>query len=70
LGPKRGTNCFLPDNGYHSTKLIDVFSQYKFLNPEIFGQSFYVFRNRYFDMVGYGNHTPVAEEVNGTGFDA
>ena len=42
-----------------TNKAIDVFSQYKFLNPEIFGQSFYVFRNRYFDMVGYGNHTPV-----------
>jgi len=42
-----------------TNKAIDVFSQYKFLNPEIFGQSFYVFRNRYFDMVGYGSHTPV-----------
>jgi SNF2 family DNA or RNA helicase len=40
-------------------KEIDVFSQYKFLNPGIFGNSFYAFRNRYFDMVGYGNHTPV-----------
>ena len=37
---------------------IDVFSQYRYLNPEIFGNSFYAFRNRYFDMVGYGNHTP------------
>jgi len=42
-----------------TNKAIDVFSQYKFLNPAIFGQSFYVFRNRYFDMVGYGNHTPI-----------
>lgn len=42
-----------------TNKAIDVFSQYKFLNPAIFGQSFYVFRNRYFDMVGYGQHTPV-----------
>ncbi len=42
-----------------TNKAIDVFSQYKFLNPTIFGPSFYVFRNRYFDMVGYGNHTPV-----------
>lgn len=37
---------------------IDVFSQYRYLNSTIFGTSFYVFRNRYFDMVGYGNHTP------------
>jgi SNF2 family DNA or RNA helicase len=39
-----------------------VFSQYKFLNPSIFGQSFYAFRNKYFDMVGYGNHTPVLKK--------
>ena len=38
---------------------LDVFSQYRFLNPQIFGTSFYTFRNRYFDMGGYGNHTPV-----------
>ncbi len=37
---------------------LDVFSQYRFLNRRVFGDSFYVFRNRYFDMVGYGNHTP------------
>ena len=42
-----------------TNKAIDVFSQYKFINPTVFGQSFYTFRNRYFDMVGYGNHTPV-----------
>lgn len=42
-----------------TNKAIDVFSQYKYLNPTIFGNSFYSFRNRYFDMVGYGNHTPV-----------
>ena len=38
---------------------IDVFSQYKFVNPQIFGSSFYAFRNRFFDMTGYGLHTPV-----------
>ena len=42
-----------------TNKAIDVFSPYKFLNPTVFGNSFYAFRNRYFDMVGYGNHTPV-----------
>lgn len=45
-----------------TNKAIDVFSQYKFINPSIFGQSFYVFRSRYFDMVGYGNHTPVLKK--------
>ncbi len=42
-----------------TNKEIDVFSQYRFINSDIFGTSFYAFRNRYFDMVGYGNHTPV-----------
>lgn len=46
-----------------TNKAIDVFSQYKFLNPGIFGQSFYAFRNRYFDMTGYGNHTPVLKKA-------
>jgi len=41
-----------------TNRAIDIFSQYKFLNPTVFGNSFYSFRNRYFDMVGYGNHTP------------
>lgn len=45
-----------------TNKAIDVFSQYKFTNPAIFGQSFYAFRSRYFDMVGYGNHTPVLKK--------
>lgn len=49
-----------------TNKAIDVFSQYKFMNPAVFGQSFYSFRNRYFDMVGYGNH-PGHEAFDGTG---
>jgi len=42
-----------------TNKPVDVFSQYKFADPRVYGPSFYLFRNRYFDMVGYGNHTPV-----------
>ena len=38
---------------------LDAWSQYRFVNPAIFGTSFYVFRGRFFDMVGYGNHIPV-----------
>lgn len=45
-----------------TNKAIDVFSQYKFIDPTVFGESFYSFRNRYFDMVGYGNHTPVLKK--------
>jgi SNF2 family DNA or RNA helicase len=42
-----------------TNKSVDVFSQYKFADPRVYGPSFYLFRNRYFDMTGYGNHTPV-----------
>lgn len=42
-----------------TNKAIDVYSQYKFLNQSIFGASFYAFRGRYFNMMGYGNHIPV-----------
>lgn len=45
-----------------TNKAIDVFSQYKFLEPQVFGKSFYTFRNRYFDMSGYGNHIPVLKK--------
>ena len=45
-----------------TNKAIDIFSQYKFLDPRIFGQSFYSFRNRFFFMTGYGNHTPVLKK--------
>lgn len=45
-----------------TNKAIDIFSQYKFLEPRIFGKSFYTFRNHYFNLVGYGNHTPVLKE--------
>lgn len=45
-----------------TNKALDVFSQYKFLDPTVFGTSFYAFRNRYFDMTGYGNYTPVLKK--------
>lgn len=45
-----------------TNKAIDVFSQYKFVEPSIFGNSFYAFRNKYFDMVGYGGYTPALKE--------
>lgn len=35
---------------------MDFFSQYKFLNPDIFGGSYYAFRSRYAIMGGYGGH--------------
>lgn len=38
---------------------IDAYSQYRYLNSRVFGSSFYAFRNRFFYMSGYGQHTPV-----------
>ena len=51
-----------------TNKEIDVFSQYRFVNMSIFGTSFYTFRNRYFDMTGYGNHIPVFRKSMTTDF--
>ena len=56
-----------------TNKPIDVFSQYKFADPSVYGNSFYLFHNRYFDMVGYHRfesccdhqHSPIS---NGRGF--
>lgn len=45
-----------------TNKAIDIFSQYKFLDTAIFGNSFYSFRSKYFHMTGYGQHTPVLKE--------
>lgn len=38
---------------------IDLYSQYRFLDPGVFGANFYVFRNRYCQMGGYGGHEVV-----------
>lgn len=61
LGAKAGYRLLLTGTVI-TNKAVDVFSQFKFVNPAVFGQSFYAFRNRYFDMVGYGNHTPVLKK--------
>ena len=34
---------------------IDIFSQYRFLDPTVFGNNFYAFRNRYAIMGGFSN---------------
>ena len=38
---------------------LDIFSQYRFVNPDIFGKSFIPFRNRYFYMGGYEQHEAI-----------
>ena len=38
---------------------IDLYSQYRFLDPSVFGSNFYAFRSRYCQMGGYGGHEVV-----------
>lgn len=35
---------------------VDLYSQYRFLDPAVFGSNFFAFRNRYCVMGGYGQH--------------
>ncbi|MCL1878389.1 MAG: DEAD/DEAH box helicase [Defluviitaleaceae bacterium] len=62
IGAKAGYRLLLTGTPV-TNRAIDIFSQYKFINPAIFGLSFYSWRNRYFDMTGYGNHTPVLKKT-------
>lgn len=39
--------------------VVDLYSQYRFLDPGVFGANFYAFRNRYCQMGGYGGHEVV-----------
>ena len=39
--------------------VVDLYSQYRFLDPGVFGTNFYAFRNRYCQMGGYGGHEVV-----------
>ena len=55
LGKKTKFNVILTGTPVTNNPL-DFFSQYKFLNEEILGPSYYLFRNRYAVMGGYQNH--------------
>lgn len=35
---------------------VDLYSQYRFLDPAVYGANFYAFKNRYYIMGGYGQH--------------
>ncbi len=47
---------------------LDIFSEYRFTNPAIFGKSFYAFRGRYFEMGGYGGYVPIFRKWMGDEF--
>ncbi len=38
---------------------MDIFSQYRFLDSQVFGRSFLSFRDKYFYMGGYKQHVPI-----------
>ena len=42
-----------------TNKELDIFSEYRFAAPQVFGKSFYTFRGRYFYMGGYGGYVPI-----------
>lgn len=39
---------------------VDLYSQYRFLDPAVYGANFYAFKNRYCIMGGYGQHQIVS----------
>ena len=42
-----------------TNKELDIYSEYRFTAPQVFGRSFYTFRGRYFTMGGYGGYVPI-----------
>lgn len=38
---------------------MDIFGEYRFVDKAVFGNNFFQFRSRYFDMTGYQNHVAV-----------
>ncbi len=46
-----------------TNKEIDVYSQYRFVDPTVFGTNFFIFRNRYFEMGGYQQHIPFFKQM-------
>lgn len=42
-----------------TNKELDIYSEYRFAAPQVFGKSFYAFRGQYFYMGGYGGYVPV-----------
>ena len=42
-----------------SNKELDIYSEYRFAAPEVFGKSFFAFRGKFFYMGGYGGYVPI-----------
>ena len=51
-----------------TNKELDIYSEYRFAAPQVFGKSFYAFRGRYFYMGGYGGYVPIFRKQMGDEF--
>src|SRR5690606_13471749 len=65
LGKRVPYRMALTGTPAHNSPL-DVYAQYRFLDPGIFGTNFSAFRNRYAVMGGYGGYQVVAYRVSPT----
>ena len=61
LGDKARYKMLLSGTPITNSEL-DVFSQYRFLDPEVYGSTFYSFRKKFFYMGGYRDFTPIFRE--------
>ena len=58
LGDRAGYRLLLTGTAI-SGKELDIYSEYRFAAPEVYGRSFTAFRNHYFTMGGYGGYQPI-----------
>jgi len=65
LGKRMPYRMALTGTPAHNSPL-DVYAQYRFLDPGIFGTNFRAFRNRYAVMGGYGGYQVIAYRINPT----
>lgn len=65
LGKRVPYRMALTGTPAHNSPL-DVYAQYRFLDPGIFGTNFSAFRNRYAVMGGYGGYQVIAYRINPT----
>lgn len=65
LGKRVPYRMALTGTPAHNSPL-DVYAQYRFLDPGVFGTNFGAFRNRYAVMGGYGGYQVIAYRINPT----
>jgi SNF2 family DNA or RNA helicase len=61
---KRVENRFLMTGTPLAQSPLDIYAQYRFLQPKIFGTNFYAFRERYANMILLPNGVPILDKRN------